>query len=156
MRQIKEFFWRRGLKQALPSRHLLRTSDPKVTVLTSNHALVEVVKEYFTAVDFIYFENMRRPKGEILKTYHLYKDDISLRGEPKRFIPDPGDNHIILNLENDSPNLTWYWYARSYDIRVDLCGIYENADLSIKNPNISLKEQLAMLKNMLKVMTTNE
>ena len=99
---------------------------------------------------------MRRPKGEILKTYHLYKDDISLRCEPKRFIPDPGDNHIILNLENDSPNLTWYWYERSYDIRVDLCGIYENADLSITNPNISLKEQLAMLKNMLKVMTTNE
>jgi hypothetical protein len=86
----------------------------------------------------------------------LYRDDFNFKGEPKRFIPEPGDNHLLLNLEKNPANLTWYWYARSYDIRVDLCGTYDNADLSIANSNVSLNEQLEMLKNMLKVMTTNE
>ncbi|MDC0615181.1 hypothetical protein OAP05_04715 [Schleiferiaceae bacterium] len=156
MRRIKEFYWRRGLRNAVPSKCQLRSATPKVTVLTSNLDLVTVVKEHFSAVDFVYFEDMKRPKNEATKTFHLYRDDFNFKGEPKRFIPEPSNNHLLLNLEKKPANLTWYWYARSYDIRVDLCGTYDNADLSIANPNVSLKEQLEMLKKMLNVMTTNE
>ena len=156
MRRIKEFYWRRGLKNAAASKCLLKNAAPKVTVLTGDMDHIALVKEHFSAVDFVYFENMKRPKGEVTKTFYLYRDDFNFKGEPKRFIPEPGDNHLLLNLEKNSANLTWYWYARSYDIRVDLCGTYDNADLSIANSNVSLKEQLEMLKNMLKVMTTNE
>lgn len=156
MRCIKEFYWRRGLRNAVPSKCQLKSATPKVTVLTSNLDLVTVVKEHFSAVDFVYFEDMKRPKNEATKTFHLYRDDFNFKGEPKRFIPEPGNNHLLLNLEKKPANLTWYWYARSYDIRVDLCGTYDNADLSIANPNVSLKEQLEMLKKMLNVMTTNE
>ena len=156
MRRIKEFYWRRGLRNAVPSKCQLKNATPKVTVLTSNLDLVTVVKEHFSAVDFVYFEDMKRPKNEATKTFHLYRDDFNFKGEPKRFIPEPGNNHLLLNLEKKPANLTWYWYARSYDIRVDLCGTYDNADLSIANPNVSLKEQLEMLKKMLNVMTTNE
>lgn len=156
MRRIKEFCWRRGLRNAVPSKCQLKSATPKVTVLTSNLDLVTVVKEHFSAVDFVYFEDMKRPKNEATKTFHLYRDDFNFKGEPKRFIPEPGNNHLLLNLEKKPANLTWYWYARSYDIRVDLCGTYDNADLSIANPNVSLKEQLEMLKKMLNVMTTNE
>ena len=156
MRRIKEFYWRRGLRNAVPSKCQLKSATPKVTVLTSNLDLVTVVKEHFSAVDFVYFEDMKRPKNEATKTFHLYRDDFNFKGEPKRFIPEPGNNHLLLNLEKKPANLTWYWYARSYDIRVDLCGTYDNADLSITNPNVSLKEQLEMLKKMLNVMTTNE
>ena len=154
MRRIKEFYWRRGLRNAVPSKCQLKSATPKVTVLTSNLDLVAVVKEHFSAVDFVYFEDMKRPKGEVAKT--LYRDDFNFKGEPKRVIPEPGDNHLLLNLEQNTANLTWYWYARRYDIRVDLCGTYDNADLSIAHANVSLKEQLEMLKNMLNVMTTNE
>ena len=156
MRRIKEFCWRRGLRNAVPSKCQLKSATPKVTVLTSNLDLVTVVKEHFSAVDFVYFEDMKRPKNEATKTFHLYRDDFNFKGEPKRFIPEPSNNHLLLNLEKKPANLTWYWYARSYDIRVDLCGTYDNADLSIANPNVSLKEQLEMLKKMLNVMTTNE
>ena len=156
MRRIKEFCWRRGLRNAVPSKCQLKSATPKVTVLTSNLDLVTVVKEHFSTVDFVYFEDMKRPKNEATKTFHLYRDDFNFKGEPKRFIPEPGNNHLLLNLEKKPANLTWYWYARSYDIRVDLCGTYDNADLSIANPNVSLKEQLEMLKKMLNVMTTNE
>ena len=156
MRRIKEFYWRRGLKNAAASKCLLKNAAPKVTVLTGDMDHIALVKEHFSAVDFVYFENMKRPKGEVTKTFYLYRDDFNFNGEPKRFIPEPGDNHLLLNLEKNPANLTWYWYARSYDIRVDLCGTYDNADLSIANSNVSLKEQLEMLKNMLKVMTTNE
>lgn len=156
MRRIKEFYWRHGLRNAVPSKCQLKSATPKVTVLTSNLDLVTVVKEHFSAVDFVYFEDMKRPKNEATKTFHLYRDDFNFKGEPKRFIPEPGNNHLLLNLEKKPANLTWYWYARSYDIRVDLCGTYDNADLSIANPNVSLKEQLEMLKKMLNVMTTNE
>jgi len=156
MRCIKEFYWRRGLRNAVPSKCQLKSATPKVTVLTSNLDLVTVVKEHFSAVDFVYFEDMKRPKNEATKTFHLYRDDFNFKGEPKRFIPEPSNNHLLLNLEKKPANLTWYWYARSYDIRVDLCGTYDNADLSIANPNVSLKEQLEMLKKMLNVMTTNE
>lgn len=156
MRRIKEFYWRRGLRNAVPSKCQLKSATPKVTVLTSNLDLVTVVKEHFSAVDFVYFEDMKRPKNEATKTFHLYRDDFNFKGEPKRFIPEPSNNHLLLNLEKKPANLTWYWYARSYDIRVDLCGTYDNADLSIANPNVSLKEQLEMLKKMLNVMTTNE
>lgn len=156
MRRIKEFYWRRGLRNAVPSKCQLKSATPKVTVLTSNLDLVTVVKEHFSAVDFVYFEDMKRPKNEATKTFHLYRDDFNFKGEPKWFIPEPSNNHLLLNLEKKPANLTWYWYARSYDIRVDLCGTYDNADLSIANPNVSLKEQLEMLKKMLNVMTTNE
>ena len=156
MRWIKEIYWSRGLRNAATSKRLLKNSAPKVTVLTADMNLIATVKQHFTAVDYIYYEDMKRPKGEVVKTSHLYKDDLNFRGEPKRLITEPGDNHILLNLEQNPANLTWYWYSRSYDIRVDLCGTYNNADLSITNPNVSLKEQLEMLKNMLKVMTTNE
>jgi hypothetical protein len=156
MRWIKEFYWRRGLRNAANSKRLLKNAAPKVTVLTGDIDLIALVKEHFTAVDFVYYEDMKRPKGEVVKTSHLYSDDLNLKGIPKRLIPEPGNNHILLNLEQKPANLTWYWYSRSYDIRVDLCGIYNNADLSITNPNVSLKEQLEVLKNMLKVMTTNE
>ena len=156
MRRIKEFYWRRGLKNAAASKCLLKNAAPKVTVLTGDMDHIALVKEHFSAVDFVYFENMKRPKGEVTKTFYLYRDDFNFKGEPKRFIPEPGDNHLLLNLEKNPANLTWYWYTRSYDIRVDLCGTYDNADLSIANSNVSLKEQLEMLKNMLKVMTTNE
>ena len=156
MRRIKEFYWRRGLKNAAASKCLLKNAAPKVTVLTRDMDHIALVKEHFSTVDFVYFENMKRPKGEVTKTFYLYRDDFNFKGEPKRFIPEPGDNHLLLNLEQNPANLTWYWYARSSDIRVDLCGTYDNADLSIANPNVSLKEQLEMLKNMLKVMTTNE
>ena len=156
MRRIKEFYWRRGLRNAVPSKCQLKSATPKVTVLTGNLDLVAVVKEHFSTVDFVYFEDMKRPKGEVAKTFHLYRDDFNFKGEPKRVIPEPGDNHLLLNLEQNTTNLTWYWYARSYDIRVDLCGTYDNADLSISHANVSLEEQLEMLKNMLNVMTTNE
>ena len=156
MRRIKEFYWRRGLRNAAASKRLLKNTTPKVTVLTADMDLIALVKEHFSAVDFVYFENMKRPKDEVTKTFHLYRDDFNFKGEPKRLIQEPGDNHILLNLEQNPANLTWYWYARNYDIRVDLCGTYDNADLSITNPNVSLKEQLEMLKNMLNVMTTNE
>ena len=156
MRWIKEIYWSRGLRNAATSKRSLKNSAPKVTVLTADMNLIAMVKQHFTAVDYIYYEDMKRPKGEVVKTSHLYKDDLNFKGEPKRLIPEPGDNHILLNLEQNPANLTWYWYARNYDIRVDLCGTYDNADLSIANPNVSLKEQLEMLKNMLNVMTTNE
>ncbi|CAI8168619.1 MAG: Uncharacterised protein [Flavobacteriales bacterium UBA4585] len=156
MRRIKEFYWRRGLRNAVPSKCQLKNATPKVTVLTSNLDLVAVVKEHFSTVDFVYFEDMKRPREEATKTFHLYRDDFNFKGEPKRHIPEPGDNHLLLNLEQNPANLTWYWSARCYDIRVDLCGTYDNADLSIANPNVSLKEQLVMLKKMLNVMTTNE
>tara|TARA_Y100000385_G_scaffold180060_1_gene185959 strand:- start:167 stop:637 length:471 start_codon:yes stop_codon:yes gene_type:complete len=156
MRRIKEYYWIRGIKNASASKYLLKNAAPKVTVLTADMDLIALVREHFTAVDFIYYEDIKRPKDEAVKTFHLFKDDLNFKGEPKRFIPEPSNNHILLNLEQKPANLTWYWYARSYDIRVDLCGTYDNADLSITNPNVSLKEQLEMLKNMLKVMTTNE
>ena len=138
MRRIKEFYWRRGLKNAAASKCLLKNAAPKVTVLTGDMDHIALVKEHFSAVDFVYFENMKRPKGEVTKTFYLYRDDFNFKGEPKRFIPEPGDNHLLLNLEKNPANLTWYWYARSYDIMVDLCGTYDNADLSIANSNVSL------------------
>ena len=156
MRPIKEFYWRRGQKNAISSRHQLKTDNPKVTVLTANQDLLILVKKYFSNVDYVCFENMYRPKNEIIKTFYLYKDDLNFKGEPKRLIPEPGNNHILLNLEQNPANLTWYWCARCYDIRVDLCGTYDNADLSIKNPNLSVEDQLVMLKDMLKVMTKND
>lgn len=156
MRPIKEFYWRRGLKNAASSKHRLKNDNPKVTVLTTNHDFLSIVKKYFTNADFVYFENIKRPKDERVKTFHLYKNDLNFKGEPKRIIPEPGDNHILLNLEQNPANLSWYWYARCYDIKVDLSGTYADADLSITNPNLSLENQLVMLKDMLKVMTTNE
>ncbi len=156
MRPIKEFYWRRGLKNVASSKHRLKNDNPKVTILTTNQDFISQVKMHFTDVDFVYFENIKRPKDERIKTFHLYKNDLNFKGEPKRFIPEPRENHILINIEQNPANLTWYWYARSYDIRVDLCGTYDNADLSITNPNLSLEDQLVMLKDMLKVMTKNE
>ena len=156
MRPIKEFYWRRGLNNAASSKHLLINDNPKVTVLTTNQDLLSLVKKYFSQVDFVYFEDLKRPRQEMIKTFHLYRDDFNFKGEPKRFIPEPGNNHILLNLEQNPANLSWYWYARRYDIKVDLSGTYDDADLSITNPNLSLENQLVMLKDMLKVMTTNE
>ena len=84
MRRIKEFYWRRGLRNAAASKRLLKNATPKVTVLTADMDLIALVKEHFSAVDFVYFENMKRPKDEVTKTFHLYRDDFNFKGEPKR------------------------------------------------------------------------
>ena len=106
MRRFKEFYWRRGLRNASASKRLLKNATPKVTVLTADMDLIALVKEHFSAVDFVYFENMKRPKDEVTKTFHLYRDDFNFTGEPKRLIQEPGDNHILLTLEQYPANST--------------------------------------------------
>jgi hypothetical protein len=102
-------------------------------VLTQDLQIIDQVKKYFPKTNYVYYEDMKRPKGEMVKTSHLYKDDIALNGTPKRTIPEPEKNHILLNLEPKSSFLTWYWCTRSYDFRVDLRGVYDNADIEIGN-----------------------
>ena len=131
MRRIQQYFLKKGLQRAKPSSKGLKNNDPKITVLTRNLVEVEVVKNHFKHVDFVFYDDVKRPKDYPTKTSHLFKDDFDYRGIPKRTIPEPEGNHLLLNLEPNPPILTWYWYARSYDFKVDLCGVYEDADIQI-------------------------
>ena len=154
MRKLQLYFLRKALNTALPSKQALSSNDPKVTVLTRDKTLVDTVKMYFTKVDFVLYEDIKRPKGETALTWHLYKDDLDYRGIPKRAIPAPEQNHILLNLEPKEPLLTWYWYARSYDFKVDLCQVYSDADIQIgKSLETSLQEKLQTLQKTLNVIT---
>jgi len=154
MRRIQQYFLKKGLQHAQPSAKGLKNNDPKITVLTRNMVEVEEVKKYFTRVDFVFYEDLKRPKGYPTKTSHLYKDDFDYRGIPKRTIPEPEGNHLLLNLEPNPPILTWYWYARSYDFKVDLCGLYEDADIQIgPGSSDTLSNKLDTLQKTLNVIT---
>ncbi|MGB2290492.1 MAG: hypothetical protein ACPH4E_05625 [Schleiferiaceae bacterium] len=100
MRRIQQYFLKKGLQHAQPSAKGLKNNDPKITVLTRNMVEVEVIKKYFTRVDFVFYEDMKRPKDHPTKTSHLYKNDLDYRGIPKRTIPEPEGNHLLLNLEH--------------------------------------------------------
>jgi len=152
MRKLQLYFLKKSLKTALPSRKALSSSDPKVTILTRDKSLVDAVKPFFTKVDFVLYEDIKRPKDETAYTWHIYKDDLDYRGVPKRSIPAPEQNHILLNLEPKDPLLTWYWYARSYDFKVDLCQVYDDADIQIgKGIDTPLEEKLLTLQKTLNV-----
>ena len=154
MKRLQHYFLQRALKTALPSKQALTSSDPKVTILTRDKSVVDTVKKFFSKVDFVLYEDMKRPKDETAYTWHVYKDDLDYRGVPKRTIPAPEQNHILLNLEPNDPLLTWYWYARSYDFKVDWCQVYEDADIQIgKSPDTPLLEKLHTLQKTLNVIT---
>jgi hypothetical protein len=154
MNRIKQYFLKQGLKNAHPSTKAITSNDPKVTVLTRNLIEIEVVKSHFSWVDYVYYEDLKRPKDTPTKTSHLYKDDLDYKGVPKRTIPEPEGNHILINLEPNPPILSWYWSARSYDLKVDLCNVYPQADIQIgPGKSDTLGDKIEMLKKTLNIIT---
>jgi hypothetical protein len=139
----------RLLKQCIPPRLKLSEGSVHIFVLTNDDEVFASVERFFPSYSGVLIEHMRRPKGEEVKTTHLYTNDFSLWGEPKYKVPEPPlKNAIVLNTERNNPFLTWYWCNRQYDYRVDLHGIYDNADITITGAH-SLEEKLGFLKQTL-------
>ena len=60
-------------------------------------------------------------------------------------------NHIVINVSS-STEVAWYWYARSYEFRIDMMGVYPDADLSIVGEN-ALKEKIETMRSYLNKMS---
>ena len=149
MKFIKDYYRQKLQKNCVPSRKNLHSASFHVLLLTDNSEHEQLVKKYFPHTETVFIEKMKRPKVESIKTTHLYLNDFTFQGEPKVKVPEsPLKNAVVLNLEQNSQFLTWYWCARSYDYRVDLYENYDNADLQIVG-DYSLEQKLKTVKETL-------
>ena len=131
MKLIKRYHRRQLVKRSKGSTNTPLDENSAVTVLYSKEKEFNTVKKYFTRAQGVRLLEEKRSKEQPPNSSILYKNDLNLKGEP--VIPLPmmkANQHFILNLCKKD-HLGWYWYGRKYALRVDLQGVYENADFSI-------------------------
>ena len=148
MRFLKDYFRNRGLRSISKSTKRPLTAQPFVTLLCDDDSQLELLKESFSKVQAVYAKDERRLKDKPVNSAVMYTNDFSWQGEPIIALPEMSEtNHIIINTSKKL-DLAWYWYARSYELRIDMMGIYEDADMSIVGAN-TLREKMETLRSYL-------
>ena len=150
MKFIKRYHRRQLVRRSKGSTNRPLDENSAVTVLYSKEKEFNTVKKYFTRAQGVRLLEEKRSKEQPPNSSILYKNDLNLKGEP--VIPlhmMKEDQHFILNLCKKD-HLSWYWYGRKYALRVDLQGIYENADFSIDGKH-DLEDKMKTLVKYLKM-----
>ena len=148
MRFIRDYYRQRGLRSIETSTKGPLTSQPFVTLLCDNDAQFEVLKGSFSKLQGVYTKNEIRLKENAVNSTVMYTNDFSWKGVPLVPLPEVSVvNHIIINT-SVNVDLAWYWYARSYEFRIDMMGVYDDADLSIVGTN-TLPEKIDTLRSYL-------
>lgn len=150
MKLIKEYFRKSWSKRAPKSTLVALDSSSSVLVLHESPEELAVVKKYFTTAVGVRVVKKKRPKDSNLNGNMLHLNDFDFYGVPKAVLPELTQNkHFVINLCKEDA-LSWYWYTRKYALRVDLQGIYENADFTVAGQH-TMDEKLATLVKYLKM-----
>ncbi|MAZ96767.1 MAG: hypothetical protein CMP53_04515 [Flavobacteriales bacterium] len=150
MKFIRRYYKNQLVKHSKPSSKRPLDTNSSVTVLHSNEMELAAVKKFFNRAQGVRFIGEKRSKEHPPKSNIIYKNDLNVKGEP--VIPLPmmtEDKHFILNL-CEKKYLGWYWYSRNYALRVDLQGVYEDADFSIDGKH-DLEDKMNTLVKYLKM-----
>lgn len=141
---LKSFYLKRGLKHPKPSVLKKLTRDPYVTVLCNNREELNRVQALFKRTQGVYCVSDKRAKESAPNAFVLHANDFNLKGEPSAVLPVLAvENNMLINLVQNH-TLAWYWYGRSYDLKVDLVAQYPDAGLSITG-SYTLEEKLDTL-----------
>lgn len=152
MRFIKDYYRQRGLRSMQLSTKRPVTAQPFVTLLCDNDLQFELLKESFTKLQGVYTKNEVRLKDKAVNSAVMFTNDFSWKGVPIMPLPEVSvSNHIVINVSS-STELAWYWYARSYEFRIDMMGVYPDADLSIVGEN-ALEEKIETMRSYLNKMS---
>lgn len=147
---IKQYFKKNWLKNSESSILSAVDQDSFVTVLYDEPADFELVKRHFKNSRGVRFVAEKRAKDVPMDKTRVHTNDFDFRGTPKEVWSDVTKNkHFIINLCKDD-TLAWYWYTRKYALRVDLKGIYQNADFTVAGSH-ELATKLSTLVEYLKM-----
>ena len=150
MKFIKRYHRKQLVRASKASSNRPLDENSAVTVLYGEEIEFTTVKKYFSRAQGVRLLDEKRSKEQPPNSSVLYKNDLNLKGEP--VIPLPmmtEERHFILNL-CQKDDLGWYWYGRNYALRVDLQGVYENADFRIDGKH-DLEEKMKTLVKYLKM-----
>ena len=141
---LRSYYLKRGLKRPKTSELKKLTSNPYVVLLCNDERELAQVQKLFKRTQGVYCVTEKRPKEQAASSFKLYTNDFNFKGEPTVKLPVmAAENNMLINLVQNQ-TLAWYWYGRSYDLKVDLASVYQDAGLAVTG-EYSLEEKLDTL-----------